>query len=122
MLSISRYIEYKLFCFCIMPNHVHVVFGIGEGYVSRIADSTARKSVSSYKVTKILQELKKFTSRESNKILNRTGQFWHRESYDRLVRDANEFDNIVNYILQNPVKAGLVSDHRKWKWNFVNLS
>ncbi len=52
-------IKYDLHCFTIMPNHVHMVFRIGYENVSRIADSTARNSVSSYRVTKILQDLKK---------------------------------------------------------------
>jgi REP element-mobilizing transposase RayT len=113
--------EYKLYCYCIMPNHVHMVFGVGEDFVSRIADSTARNSVSSYKVTKIMQGLKKFTAREANKILNRSGQFWHRESYDRVIRDVQDFDNTLNYVMQNPVKAGLTNDFTKWKWSFISI-
>jgi len=42
--------KYDLHCFTIMPNHIHMVFRIGEVNVSRIADSTARNSVSSYRV------------------------------------------------------------------------
>lgn len=114
--------EYDLHCFCIMPNHVHLVFEIGDEHVSRIADSTARNGVSSYKVTKILQDLKKYTAAESNKIISRKGQFWHRESYDHVIRNTNEYRNIINYIIQNPVKAGLVDDYKKWKWTYISNS
>lgn len=114
--------EYDLHCFCIMPNHVHLVFKIGIEDVSRIADSTARNGVSSYRVTKILQDLKKYTAGESNKILSRSGQFWHRESYDHVIRNANEYKNIINYVVQNPVKAGLVDDFKKWKWTYISDS
>lgn len=41
--------KYDLHCFTIMPNHIHMVFRIGEVNVSRIADSTARNGVSSYR-------------------------------------------------------------------------
>lgn len=47
--------KYDLHCFTIMPNHVHVVFSIEDDNVDvnvgRIADSTARNSVSGYKNT-----------------------------------------------------------------------
>jgi REP element-mobilizing transposase RayT len=105
-----------------MPNHVHLVFKIGDEYVSRIADSTARNGVSGYRVTKILQDLKKYTAGESNKILSRSGQFWHNESYDHVIRNEEEHCNIVNYIVQNPVKAGLVDNYKKWKWTYIEDS
>lgn len=62
--------------------------------------------------------LKGSTSRESNKILERTGSFWHHESYDHVVRDEKELDNIVRYVLTNPANAGLVQNWQDWKWKY----
>jgi hypothetical protein len=79
-----------------MPNHVHLVIKpIVENLhelinkritVERFAESLTgeaeeinnneRNSVSLCIVSKILQDLKKFTARECNKILNRSGGFW----------------------------------------------
>src|SRR5438128_1136041 len=95
--------EYDLLAYSIMPNHVHMVFA-----VTRIADSSSRNSVSTYIVTKILQELKKYTALRANKILQRSGQFWHHESYDHVVKDDKELSNIIEYVLHNLVKAGFV--------------
>jgi hypothetical protein len=54
--------------------------------------------------------LKSATAKRANLILNRTGQaFWQDESFDRLVRDREEFGRIKQYIENNPVAAGLVS-------------
>jgi REP element-mobilizing transposase RayT len=66
-----------------------------------------------------MQSLKGYTAREANKLLGRHGHFWDAESYDHEVRDANEFANIKRYILNNPVKAGLVKNWRDWKWNWA---
>jgi REP element-mobilizing transposase RayT len=56
----------------------------------------------------LLRRLKGVTAREGNQMLGRTGQpFWQREFYDRLVRNGDEFRRIRNYVLQNPVRAGL---------------
>ena len=111
--------KYDLHCFTIMPNHVHVVFSIEDVNVGRIADSTARNSVSGYRVTKILQDLKKFTAIESNKILKRSGQFWQNESYDHVIRNSTEYRNVINYVINNPVKAGLVDNAENWKWTYI---
>ena len=57
-----------------------------------------------------MQSLKRHTARQSNLILSREGPFWQDESYDHVVRDGPEFLRTIEYILENPVKAGLVSN------------
>ena len=70
-------------------------------------------------MTVIMQRLKSFTARKANRILGRQGSFWQDESCDHVVRDDGELGRIVEYILQNPVKAGLVSDWQEWQWVYV---
>lgn len=65
-----------------------------------------------------MQSLKGYTAHEANRTLNRKGQFWEAESYDHIVRDEAEFARIINYVVNNPVKAGLVNDWREWKWSW----
>jgi REP element-mobilizing transposase RayT len=96
--------DYQLIAFTIMSNHVHMVI------------STERKEISLYK---ILQSLKRHTARESNKLLARTGAFWHHESYDHVIRNDKELVQIVKYVLNNPVKAGLVKSWQEWKWSYT---
>lgn len=117
--------KYNLICYTIMSNHVHQVF---TPIVGRISDSTIqnnegsnpRNRVSGYIVTKILQDLKRFTARECNKILNRSGAFWQHESYDHVVRDYDELQRIIKYVLYNPVKAGLCEKWEDWRWSYCN--
>jgi REP element-mobilizing transposase RayT len=96
---------YKLICYCIMPNHVHLVF--------RLLSETQS-------VSDIMKKIKGTTARECNKLLKRTGKFWQAVSFDRLIRDANEMYNIINYVLNNPVKAGLVDKPDDWKYSYCN--
>lgn len=141
---------YDLICYTIMPNHVHQVFTPIVGRISdstdgnvvkprnrvssyktvgRISDSTTsdsdegyfRNGVSNYIVTKILQDLKRFTAGKCNKILNRSGAFWQHESYDHVVRDEKELKRIVRYVLNNPVKAGLCEKWEDWQGNYCNF-
>ncbi|MDP2303970.1 MAG: hypothetical protein Q8N03_16280 [Ignavibacteria bacterium] len=81
----------------------------------------SRNGVSDYIVTKILQDLKKFTAVKCNKLLNRSGAFWQHESYDHVVRDEKELRRIVMYVLNNPVKAGLCEKWEDWKYSYCNF-
>lgn len=101
--------EYDLFAYCIMSNHVHLVFKhLGK------SDNDSSKNYE-YPISKIMKSLKWYTARESNKVLNRTGHsFWFQESYDHVIRDEEERERIIRYTLQNPVKAGLVTNWQDW--------
>ncbi len=100
--------QYELYCFCVMPNHVHILIKPQE-----------KKNGTFYSFAEILKGHKGSTAREANKNLNRTGSFWHKESYDHLVRSQLEFEDTVWYIVNNPVKAHLIDDYRKWKHTLV---
>jgi REP element-mobilizing transposase RayT len=93
--------RYRIYAWCVMPNHVHVLFRI----------------LNNHSLAEILRSWKSYSAREANCILGRSGQFWQREYYDHLVRSEEEFYRVVNYIAENPAKAGLKS----WKWVGINL-
>ncbi|HEY5792257.1 MAG TPA: class I tRNA ligase family protein [Chthoniobacterales bacterium] len=88
--------RYDLLAWCVMPNHVHVVF----------------TPIGDHSLSGILHSWKSFTANKANEALGRTGEFWQRESYDHLIRNSEEFSRQVQYALANPEKAGL----RDWKW------
>jgi putative transposase len=114
--------SYDLKAFCIMSNHVHVVFTpfVTEETLTEIANSAAVRYESSEKTLgPIMQSLKGFSARQVNKLLDRTGQFWDEESYDHQVRNEEELGRIVRYVLNNPVKARLVKDWHDWKWAWL---
>jgi len=65
-----------------------------------------------------MRSLKRFTVGEANRILGLIGQaFWQDESYDRLVRDEDEFHRIARYTEMNPVNAGLVATPEEFPWS-----
>ncbi len=72
-------------------------------------------------VTEILRKLKGSTANKCNKLLHRSGAFWQHESYDHVVRDKEELKRIVNYILNNSVKAGLCEKWEDWKYSYCNF-
>ncbi|MBK8501522.1 MAG: transposase [Saprospiraceae bacterium] len=100
----------ELYAYCIMSNHVHIVF--------RLFDETELEQP--FYLEQIMQSIKRHSARECNKLLGQTGSpFWQNESYDRLVRDNDELRRIMVYVLNNPVKAGLCSKMSDWKWSYI---
>ena len=69
-------------------------------------------------LSKIMQSLKRHTARQANIVLGREGPFWQDESYDRVIRDNEEYFRTVRYVLENPVKAGLVLQWNEWQWTY----
>ena len=100
--------RYDLIAFTIMSNHIHFLIDTWD---------TENYTAS---VTSAMQSIKRHTARQSNILLEREGQFWQNENYDHLVRNEREFTNIINYIVQNSVKAGLVTNWRDYPHTFVN--
>ena len=92
--------HYRLHAYAVMPNHVHVL-------------ATPHVTVS-----KVMQSLKRYTAVEANRILSRVGEpFWQPESYDRLVRNDDEFVRISRYVELNPVRAGLAPVPEDFLWS-----
>jgi REP element-mobilizing transposase RayT len=98
---------YRLDAYSIMPNHVHSVF-------APLAQNNTPQSLSS-----IMHSLKRNTAKRANQILSRSGAFWEHESFDHYIRNRAEGNRIIKYVLQNPVKAGLVKTREEWPWNYV---
>jgi putative transposase len=98
--------RYRLFAWVVMPNHVHVLFQPLDGWT----------------VQKIVAAWKKFTARKICDDRRATGELsnapvWHREYWDRYIRDRKHFDKTVEYVHLNPVKARLVATPENWPWS-----
>jgi REP element-mobilizing transposase RayT len=88
--------KYRLLAWCIMPNHVHVICRLFPGQ----------------ELAGVLRAWKSYSARMANRNLGRTGSFWQREYFDRLIRDGNELERAIRYVEKNPECAGL----KCWKW------
>ena len=81
----------KMLSFVVMPNHVHALFVLNAIWT----------------LEKVIRSWKRFSSREINRGLERSGSLWQRDYFDRLVRDQQHFANCVRYIRRNPKRARL---------------
>jgi putative transposase len=99
--------QYDLYAFCIMPNHVHMV-----------STPLMKTPDTFYGLPEIMHSLKGYSARQANLVLGRTGAFWQEESYDHVVRNQAELERIVQYVLYNPVQAGLTETWQDWQWSY----
>jgi len=90
--------------FTIMSNHVHWVFEVLE------KDEQGNPVY----LQDIMQSVKRFSANRINKLENRIGHLWQKESFDTTIRDNKHMYNAVKYTLNNPVAAGLVTDWKLW--------
>lgn len=100
--------RYRLLAWCIMPNHVHILI---EAH---------------YSLPRIVQSWKSYSGRwaiGNNVRLGLgipVGSVWARGYWDRFIRDEQHFRTAVNYIHENPVKAGLCKAADSWRWSSAN--
>lgn len=123
--------QFDVVAYCIMPNHVHLVIENvgrdlsrpkrlhGRTEVRPTADPFyGRTKVRPTALNRVLRLLKGATARECNLVLKRRGSFWQHESYDHVIRDHEELEQTIWYVLFNPVKAGLVDTWQDWPWTY----
>ena len=97
--------RYNLISWCVMPNHVHVLI--------EALDSLPR----------IVRSWKSYTGRwamshDAQLELRVPGKrFWMQDYWDRYVRNEDHFRQVVDYIHNNPMKAGLCRNASEWKWS-----
>lgn len=91
----------KLFAFCIMPDHFHFAICLMPGT----------------DLSKVMESMGKFTSREINKALGKTGRFWQEGYHDHHCRNEHDLHELCSYIEHNPVRRGLVTSRELWPYS-----
>lgn len=97
--------EYFMHSWVIMPNHVHMLFTL-----------KAEANLDA-----VVRRLKSFTAKKCNEVLQRTGSFWLVNYFDRYIRNEQHFNDVIDYIDWNPVKAGLCEKPEEWQFGTARL-
>ncbi|MCL2762973.1 MAG: transposase [Treponema sp.] len=91
--------HFRLANFCVMPTHIHLLIQPANG--TNMSD--------------IMHWIKIHSAKRWNFIHGSTDHMWGKRYFARMVKDPQEFEYVTNYIDQNPVVAGLVSEPAEWK-------
>ena len=99
--ALRHYQETRCFvpCLTVMPNHAHAIM----------------KPLPGCELEDTLKLMKGYVARQINLKNETAGSLWEQESYDRIIRDGNHLNNIIQYIGRNGPKAGLPEGkYRRW--------
>ena len=92
--------DFALFAYCFMPDHVHLV-------VSALSESAdLQKFVANWK------QLSGFGHKQ------KTGEsLWQPSYFDHVLRDDEETSRAVRYVLENPVRKGMVTECSEYRFS-----
>jgi putative transposase len=90
----------------ILPDHAHLIF-------TPLVDTQAMEV---YSLATIMNAIKGASAHRINEILGRKGKVWQTESFDHVLRASENLDAKTQYVLENPVRAGLVQEWREYLW------
>lgn len=110
---------FYLIAYCIMHNHVHMLIDMNR-QIEKLPPNTPITEENYIQVGKLMQTLKNDVATDACAKLQLEGYFWQKDNYDHYVRSEQEFQNIANYILHNPVNAGFVESWDQWKFSYIN--
>jgi len=91
-----------------MPDHVHLVLTPLYG------------EHDPFSIVEIIQGIKSSSAHQINRLLNRQGQVWQHESFDHVLRCEETIAAKVQYVVENPVRAGLVRSVSEYQWLWVS--
>ena len=96
---------FKLYCFCLMPNHVHLIIEVKDPH----------------KLNKLMRSLNLSYTLHFNSKYNKVGHLWQDRFKSKIIEKDGYFLECINYIEANPVRASLVSRMHEYPWSSYNF-
>ena len=86
--------------YVVMPDHVHWMIQLtAQGELSEIVARTKGRS-----------------ARRINRSNSEFGRIWQPGFYDHAIRKEEDIENLANYLIHNPVRAGLVPEPERYPY------
>ena len=108
--------HWLLFCYCLMPDHLHFVCRLTESEVRQI--NAGARGLQAEGVLDHLGRFKSYTTSQSWKR-GFSGKLWQKSSFDRVLDLDHPFVEVVEYALSNPVRKELVRDWQEWPYSKI---
>jgi len=103
--------KYELFACVVMGTHAHFIL-----------EPLEERTGSFYSLAGIMHGIKSFSANQIRKLSGKSGHIWLEESYDRAIRHEDEYLEKLNYLVNNPLKAGVVAKPGDYRWLYVGES
>jgi putative transposase len=99
LLRLRREMRFKLYAYCLMPDHFHALVGAGDSGKTLGEICGAFKSLSTHAYWRWHE-----------------GRLWQHQFFDHIVRNEQDFFETLEYIEMNPVRKGLIYTPDKWPY------
>lgn len=93
----------RIIAFCLMGNHFHLVIQVADIPLSEIMQRLLTSYVTGF-----------------NRRHKRTGHLFQSRYTPKICADEAYLLTVINYVHQNPVRAGFVKNARDWRWSSVH--
>jgi len=100
----KRY-KFKLYCFCLMPNHIHLIIEV---------DNPDH-------LNKIMRGLNLSYALYFNLKYNKVGHLWQDRFKSKIIEKDAYLLECIKYIESNPIRASLVSSILDYQWSSYNF-
>ncbi len=104
LLIVNRYkkrYKFKLFCFCLMPNHIHLIIEVDNPK----------------DLNKIMRGLNLSYTLYFNSKYKKVGHLWQDRFKSRIIERDAYLIECIGYIENNPIRAGLASSIDRYPWS-----
>lgn len=104
ILKLCRKLHCPVYAFDIMPDHLHILIG----------------TMAKINISNILQQIKSIYTKNLREKYNFNRPIWQKRFNSRIVDSEERLRNTVNYILNNPIKAGLDKKYQEKPYIYIN--
>ncbi len=109
LLTTVKDLKFRILCYCLMPDHLHVIVSPGE---------------STLPLSKFLNVFKGRTTAVFKDKEN-LRKIWQRSAFDHVIRTEENLKKVIEYIMSNPVRKGIVGkadDYPYSEWFDVEIN
>jgi REP element-mobilizing transposase RayT len=96
----SKLLRIKIYCFCLMDNHFHLIL---ENSAGRLSD--------------FMKQLNTSYALFYRKRVGGKGYVFQNRFQSTLIQNESYLIIAIKYVLQNPVNAGIISDFLEYEWS-----
>ena len=94
LLKAAKDVRFRILCYCLMPDHLHVIVSPGESALSlsKFLNIFKGRTTAAFRERKDLKKI------------------WQRSAFDHVIRTEENLKGVIGYIRDNPVRKGIVEN------------
>lgn len=109
--------HWRLYTLCLMPDHLHFLLSLEPHEPSYI--NGGARGILPEGILNQVAGFKSFTTTQIWWKQGGNGPLWQRSSYDRVIRYNQSIQHAASYILDNPVRKGLVKQWQNYPYSRI---